>query len=519
MNAVDYLLDNGAPDTDIALLSAGRSHSYGELRDATTAVARYLLAADAQKGDRVMLLAENSFFAVVAYLGSMLAGCTCVPLPPTMEVDILASIIHSVAPKFLFAHTDAATRVGGLKGQMHVLTDDAVRGGNGAALPISHLLKRQPSSTIQPPAIHEEKDLAALMFTSGSTAIPRGVMVSHRNIIANTSSIISYTRLTPRDRVMVVLPFHYCFGASLLHTHLRAGGSLVIDNRFMYPNKILMAMQDTNCTGFAGVPTHYQILLRNSSFTHMHFPSLRWMQQAGGSLPVQLLSQLRKQLANVKIFVMYGQTEATARLSYLPPELLDRKAGSIGRGIPGVRLQVVDERNRPIVPGGTGEIVAEGDNITLGYWQEEHDTRRTFCEGRLYTGDIATVDEDGFIYIVDRMKHFIKCGGVRVSCRHLEEIILECTEIVEAAVVGIPDSLLGEAVALFVVPRRDGPDIVSQLHRLCRERLGPTLLPKKIFVLRSLPKNGSEKVLKHTLQAIAGVESINGPQRVDRSAA
>src|SRR4029077_6932928 len=164
------------------------------------------------------------------------------------------------------------------------------------------------------------------------------VMVSHRNIIANTESIIDYLQLQSADRVMTVLPFHYCYGRSLLHTPLRVGGSLVLDHRFMFPDKVLQRMVETECTGFAGVPSHFQILLRNSSLRTRTFPKLRFVQQAGGNLPPVFLQELREILPNAKIFVMYGQTEATARLSYLPPGFLEAKAGSIGRGMKGVRL-------------------------------------------------------------------------------------------------------------------------------------------------------------------------------------
>ena len=178
-------------------------------------------------------------------------------------------------------------------------------------------------------------------------------MVSHGNILANTESIINCLDLTGNDRIMTVLPFHYCFGTSLLHTHLRVGGSLVVDSRFLYPEVILQRMVDAGCTGFAGVPSHFQILLRNSSLRKKTFPCLRYVQQAGGALASAFIRDLREALPETKIFIMYGQTEATAR-SYLPPEYLEDKIGSIGRGIPGVKLTVVDAAGQEVRPGETG---------------------------------------------------------------------------------------------------------------------------------------------------------------------
>jgi acyl-CoA synthetase (AMP-forming)/AMP-acid ligase II len=327
-------------------------------------------------------------------------------------------------------------------------------------------------------------------------------MVTHGNIIANTNSIIEYLRLSSRDRIMAVLPFQYCFGASLLHTHLRAGGSLVVDPRFMFPEKILERMRETECTGFAGVPSHYQILLRKSALKDYCFPHLRYVQQAGGHLAPALIRELREALPGTEIFVMYGQTEATARLSYMPPEMLDRKPGSIGKGVPGVKLRVI-YAGRDAAPGETGEIVAQGENITQGYWRAEEETAAVFRDGMLYTGDLATVDEDGYIFIVDRAKDFIKCGGNRVSCRQIEEKLLEFGDLLEAAVIGVPDEILGEAVKAFVVPR---PGTVSDLEPLlrqfCTRNLLPAQVPREFVFLDALPKNASGKVAKSVLREI-----------------
>jgi acyl-CoA synthetase (AMP-forming)/AMP-acid ligase II len=188
------------------------------------------------------------------------------------------------------------------------------------------------------PILDAGRDLASLMFTSGSTGAPKGVMVSHRNIEVNARDIVGYMGLTPEDRVMVVLPFNYCFGLSLLHTHLMAGATLVLNNQFMYPENVLLDMQDKACTGIAGVPSTYQILLRKSRLKEMSFPELRWIQQAGGKLPNPFIQEIRSAFPQVRYYLMYGQTEATARLSYLPPERLLDKLGSIGKAPWGIGM-------------------------------------------------------------------------------------------------------------------------------------------------------------------------------------
>ncbi len=500
MNVCDYLLDGKSGDS-IALLTLTGQHTYGELRSASQRVASGLLHAGGKKGDRAILIADNNVFWVAGYLGILDAGLVCVPLPTKISTEEFHYMLASTEPSFLIVESRFASRMfPHLRPNIRVITDKPFVLPNGSvSLDMANL---GANAALLPSSPTANRDLAALMFTSGSTGKPRGVMISHGNIIANTESIIEYLSLSAADRIMTVLPFHYCFGTSLLHTHLRVGGSLVIDSRFMYPEVVLQRMQETNCTGFAGVPSHFQILLRRSKLARMELPALRYVQQAGGSLARPFIAELRTALPDKQIFVMYGQTEATARLSYLPPEFLDSKLGSVGRGIPGVHLEVLNDAGLRVAPGQTGEIVAEGDNVGLGYWRDEAETTRCFRNGKLYTGDLATVDQDGFIYIVDRAKDFLKCGGKRVSCRHIENVLLAHQDLLEAAVIGEPDEVLGEAAVAFVVPRQPKvPPSVEDLKGHCKEQLPPQFVPKRFVVLNSLPKNSSGKVLKSGLKA------------------
>jgi acyl-CoA synthetase (AMP-forming)/AMP-acid ligase II len=304
-----------------------------------------------------------------------------------------------------------------------------------------------------------------------------------------------------QDRAMMVLPFYYSFGASLLHTHLKVGASLVLDRRFMFPDKVLRRMQETKCSGFAGVPSHFQVLLRRSQLKRMEFPELRWVQQAGGKLPAHFIEELSATLDHARIFIMYGATEATARLCYLPPAMLKAKLGSVGRAIPGVTLQLLDDDGNPVPVGQVGEIVASGDNIALGYLNAPEESAATFRQGRLHTGDLAKMDEDGYLFIVDRAKDFIKCGGTRTSTKMLEEKLLMFPDIVEAAVLGIPDDTLGEAVGVFVVPRVPSDvGVQERLLAFAAQTLPQHLVPRVVQVLAVLPKNNAGKVMKRLLR-------------------
>ena len=502
-NVAEYLLDGKAESRE-ALSTLDQTHTYGDVCSASADIANYLLQEGSLKGDRALLVSDNGFFWVAAYLGILRAGLVCVPLPPSISPQDLAQIVATTEVRFAFLQSVVARKHKNRFAQIKIVTDKAFTSPDVICSPVSlQQLQESVRSVSSPFAAVKATDLAALMFTSGSTGKPHGVMVSHGNIIANTDSVIEYLKLTASDRIMTVLPFHYCFGTSLLHTHLRVGGSLVLDQRFMYPEAVLQRMADTECTGFAGVPSHFQILLRSSSLRKKSLPHLRCVQQAGGQLAPVFIRELRQALPDAEIFIMYGQTEATARLSYLPPDLLDKRLGSVGKGMPGIKLRVVDESGQVVRPGEVGEIVAEGENVALGYWREPAATSLRFRNGLLHTGDLATVDEDGFIYIVDRAEDFLKCGGRRTSCRQVENQLQEFECLLEAAVLGIPDEIRGEAVKAFLVTRMpDCPSFADCFRAFCRNHLQPPLIPKEFVVTRSLPKNNAGKVLKHKLRGM-----------------
>ncbi len=502
MNVAEYLLA-GKDGAKIALRLPNAACSYGELTTSAGYVAAYLVKLGIPRGERVFLVADNSIFWVACYVGILQAGCVVVPISTSSSPSDFKYILETTDALVVCAQASVAVAHSSALAGKHVMTDRALP-------PISSVASQRPFETLHVDAPFEKSyrpaeanDLAAVIFTSGTTGQPRGVMVSHGNIIANTESIISYLSLTNADRIMAVLPFHYCYGASLLHTHLRAGGEVVIENRFMYPEVVLQRLIETRCTGFAGVPSHFQILLRNSTIRKKRFPDLRFIQQAGGHLAPIFVKELQQALPSTSIFIMYGQTEATARLSFVPPERLEEKLGSIGRGMPGVTLRVLNEIGYDVKPGEIGEVVAQGGNVTIGYWKAPEETAAIFRAGALYTGDLATVDDEGYIYVVDRAKDFVKCRGEKVSCRQLEETILECEELLEAAVIGVPDPILGEAVKAFIVPRsKDVRGLEERVTAFCKSRLPAHCLPKTLVVLYGLPKNSSGKIMKQVLKTI-----------------
>lgn len=489
MNTADYLLQF-SNDSRSAIISNGKSYTYGELRDACARLLDGLLAIGVEPGDRIGLLADNSLFWVASYLAILKLGAVAVPFPTLSTLEDLHRKERFIGCKaFCIEKRFQRKFAGALDDEIIQLSEEVLE---------SH-----------PPArwddLHLQFDMnqdAALMLTSGTTAQPRAVRITHRNIQANTDSIIEYLGLTSAEKMLVVLPFYYCFGASLLHTHLRVGASLALCNTFAYPESALDMIESTQCTELAGVPSTFMTLLRNSSFPGRKLSALHEVQQAGGKLPVVFIQELMAALPEAQIYVMYGQTEATARLSYLPPELLSSKIGSIGRGIPGVELKVIGEDGLPVKPGEVGEIYAWGDNISPGYYHDPSASTEKFVDGALHTGDLATEDEDGFIYIVDRMSDFIKVMGRRVSSQEVEAVVLERPEIVSAAAVGVPDDLLGEAIKVFATLKNGASITSGELLNYCKARMVRYMVPKEIVFLKQLPLNAHGKVVKSQLKQI-----------------
>jgi acyl-CoA synthetase (AMP-forming)/AMP-acid ligase II len=492
MNTADYLLEHGSPK-QVALISGKNQYSYQDLRSSAERVAGELTQVGVCPGDRVGLLGNNSLFWVASYLAILKIGAIAVPFATTLPADEISRIQEFVQCKATCADRRMARSYSAILKDSDIF-DDILQAEGPHLWPAAETISNLDAD-------------AALMFTSGTTARPRLVRVTHRNIQANTDSIIAYLDLTSSERILSVLQFFYCFGTSLLHTHLRAGGSVVMATSFVYPEVVLNMMEEHACTGFAGVPSTYQTLLRNSTFPRRAMKDMRKLQQAGGKLQSVLIQELASTLPQAQVFVMYGQTEATARLSYLPPELLSTKLGSIGKGIPGVALTVIGEDGALVTPGNVGEIYASGDNISPGYWNDPEASKDKFVDGVLHTGDLATVDEDGFIFVVDRKADFIKSFGYRVSSQRVEECIVELPDVVGAAVIGEPDLVRGEAIWAFVVQRTGAQLTAADIINHCGSRLANYMVPKEVVFLDSLPMNAHGKIVKNELRKLASQNS------------
>jgi len=480
--------------------------TYGSVYQSACQVSSRLVQEGALPGDRIVLLLKNSPSYFISYFAVLRAGGVVVSLNPDTTAYELDHLLSDSEPKGIICHSSVLPMLQPLIENLPVLefilVDGCLAPGGQDTKKRVDLLANALQEPVSPhfPFVGSPENLAQIIYTSGTTARPKGVMLTHGNLMANTESIVTYLKLTERDRVMVILPFFYSYGNSLLLTHTYVGGTLVVSEQAVFLNNVVSQMVQERITGFSGVPSCYAMLLRQSVFPQTRFETLRYVTCAGGALTKPLIAELQACLPNTEIYIMYGQTEASARLSYLDPADLTKQMGSIGRGVPGVGLKVLKDDGTEVIPGEVGQIVAEGDCIMKGYWNNPTETEKVLKGGRLYTGDLATVSEDGFIYIEGRRSDIIKCGSYRIQPMEIEEILNACPGVVESAVVGISDEVLGESIVAFVVISSHSSCSSSELLHFTRRFLPTYKLPKKVVFLEQLPKTSSQKIKRAALR-------------------
>ncbi|RYD15873.1 MAG: AMP-dependent synthetase [Lysobacteraceae bacterium] len=500
-SALPWLLDRvaqhaQATPTRVAINDGARTLDHGALwRDARRFAAR-LRALGVVPGDRLALILPNGVEAVIATYGGWLAGAAVVPLNAQAKArDFEPWLRHADARVVVHEadHRDASLAVAALDPRPHAIV---TRGAAAGALDWDSALAIEAA----PPAPPSGPDaLALILYTSGTTGRPKGVMLSHANLAANVQAIIAYLGLGASDSTVSVLPFYYSYGSSVLHTHLAAGARVVLEANTVFPHLVVEAIARERVTGFSGVPSTFLLLLNRVTLADHDLSSLRYLTQAGGAMAPAVAARLRAALPDARLFVMYGQTEATARLCYLPPERLDDKPGSVGIPVAGVEVEIRDEHGGVLRADEVGEVHVRGANVMQGYWQDPALTREVLDRGWLRTGDMGRLDADGFLFLSGRRSDMIKTGAHRVHPQDVEEVIAELPEVAEVAVVGVDDALLGQVIKACIVPV-DGAGLVpDRIKAHCRERLAGYKIPKFVELLSTLPKTASGKIRRAEL--------------------
>jgi amino acid adenylation domain-containing protein len=508
----DYVEDAArrAPDA-VALVAGPRTLTYRELATRVNALATTLARRGVARGDRVIVFAENDVEAAVAFWAALTANAVATVVNAQTRADKLAYYLLDSRATALVTHERLApTFRPALARTPHVKVtvvagsrdpalpaalpgglsfDEAVEAGLGAGAPRRACL---------------DVDLAAIVYTSGSTGDPKGVMLTHRNMLTAATSVSTYLGTRADDVILCALPLAFDYGLYQLIMSVRTGARLVLERGFAFPAKVLQRVVDEGVTTFPGVPTMFALLAELESLGSWDLSRIRTVTNTGAALSTKHVGFLQRTFPTARIFSMYGLTECK-RCTYLPPEDLDRKPASVGLAIPNTELWLVDEDDRRVGPGEVGQLVIRGATVMRGYWEKPEATARKLRPGPLpgeqvlYTGDLCRLDEDGYLYFVARMDDIIKTRGEKVAPKEVENALVSIPGVREAAVIGVPDPVLGQAVKAFVTLERGARLGAEELRREAQARLEPFCVPKTIVVVSELPMTSTGKIKKTEL--------------------
>lgn len=514
MNSVpllqDYLIDsaNRLPDK-IALVYQGQRLSYRELDESSNALANALQRRGVKRGDRIVVFAGNSPEVVIAFWAALKANGVISLINPLTKADKLAYMLNDcsasaliaeahLAPVFVEAALKASalrtTLIYGLRSSDSVLQrlpgwvsfEEALAEGDSGHAPTKGCI---------------DIDLAALIYTSGSTGEPKGVMLTHRNMLTAATSISAYLEIAEDEVILGVLPLAFDYGLYQMIMAFRMGARLVLEQSFAFPAQVLKLVVDEGVTGFPGVPTMFATMAEMKILKSFDFSEIRYATNTAAALHVKHILMLKDIFPGARIYSMYGLTECK-RCTYLPPKDLDRKPTSVGIAIPNTELWIIGEDGRRLGPNQVGQLVIRGATVMRGYWGKPEATARKLRPGLLpgelvlYTGDYCRLDEEGYLYFVGRMDDIIKSRGEKVPPREVEDVLMAIPGVKEAAVIGIPDEILGQAVKAFVVPMQGEKLDEREVRRACQSKLESFMVPKQIVFVPELPKGDTGKIKK-----------------------
>jgi amino acid adenylation domain-containing protein len=471
----------------------GAEVGYYELLLRANGVAAALRSVGVQPRDRVAVLVEKSLAQVVAIYGAWLAGAIVVPVHDVLKSRQVAHVLSNSGSRVLLACGKPLARLSNTALEGRVVIDPT-------DLPVAPLAPRD---------LEGGDEAAAILYTSGSTGLPKGILISHNNLIAGSRIVSTYLGLTPDDRILSVLPFAFDYGLNQLLCTVRLGATLVL-SRSKLMGHIVKSLAEHRITALAGVPPLWtQLISGMSPLADTPLPHLRLITNSGGTFPVELVKRYRALLPHTQIFLMYGLSEAF-RSTYLPPHEIDARPSSIGQAIPETTIYVIDDEGKEVGPGGgVGELVHSGPTVALGYWQDPAATERVFRPHPIdpngptcvFSGDRVRRDSEGYLYFGGRRDALLKCQGHRVSPDEVEEVLYASGLVQEAAVCGEDDPIAGTRIVVHVVPRQHDADITEPLLAYCRKELPRYMVPARIVLVASLPRTASGKLDRRSLAA------------------
>jgi amino acid adenylation domain-containing protein len=483
----------------VALVCGARRITYADLLSRACKIAWALHRKGVARGERIVVFAENGIGAVAAFWGSLLAGGVVVPVNPQVKSDKLAWLLRDCGAAALVVDTRLAPATAPVLSQAPSLKTVLIMDDEG--------INSEPDAAdgADPPLRQAlDIDLAALIYTSGSSGEPKGVMLSHRNMLTAAASIGQYLGLAGNDVILCVLPLAFDYGLYQMILSVRYGARLVLERGVSLPAEIMRRIAAERVTVLPVMPTIIALLAQIRDPSLFDRSSLRIVTTSGAALSPKHIDTLGVLFPHARIFSMYGLTECK-RCTYLPPEDLARKPGSVGIAIPNTELWLIDREGRRVGPGQVGQLVIRGATVMQGYWNDPEETARKLHPGPLpgervlHTGDLCRLDEEGYLYFVARMDDVIKSRGEKVAPAEVEAALLSVPGIREVAVIGVPDSVLGEAVKAFVVADVGATLDEAAIRRACAERLESNKVPQHVALVPSLPRTATGKINKRGL--------------------
>ena len=490
----------------VAIVDGSAKYTYEDLAHQSASLCAALQDAGVRKGDRVGILLEKTWEAIVSMLAASMAGAAYVNINPLFKAPQVQYIADDCDIRVLIGDSNKLEdlELGTIAGTAFYKGEKPSPEVAGALVDVSEALS---SGNIPRETRHvSEVDLGTILYTSGSTGMPKGVATSQRNIVVGAQIVSTYLENTPEDRILSALPLNFDAGMSQFTTSLRAGATLVLQ-RSRLPGDLLKGLRRHEITGVTGVPPLWALLLRGAkTIEEEPLTHLRYLANTGGRIPQANLDELRRLLepAGTKIYLMYGLTEAF-RSTYLPPEEIKRGSTCIGKAIPDTEILVVNRDGQECAPGEPGELVHRGPTVAMGYWGKEEATRKAYrpnplappelldVERVVYSGDLVRRDEEGFLYFIGREDAMIKTQGYRLSPEEVEGLLVGSGKVREACAFGVEDLEVGQQV-YAVVSLRDGDASVEEIREHVIKNGPPYMVPKEIFVQDELPKTGSGKI-------------------------
>lgn len=500
-----------------ALICDQKRWSYSAIDAASNYLAHGLVNLGVQHQDRVVIFLDNSAESVIALYGILKANAIFIMLNGDLKARKLAYVLKDCGAKLLITHTNKSHVV--LEacadmaapcpiiwiGSIERVPKELVSNSFSWSSQVPENTSFQPSSSNHSVQRHcIDLDLAALIYTSGSTGEPKGVMSTHRNMLSAARSIAHYLENTEDDIILNVLPLSFDYGLYQVLMSVIFGGTVVLEKSFLYIHSILGKIAQEHITGLPIVPTILAMILKLQDLTKYNFNSLRYITNTGAALPVEHIRKLRELFPIVQIYSMFGLTECK-RVSYLPPSEIDKHPDSVGIPMPNCQVFVVDENGRQVKPNEVGELVIRGSNVMQGYWNSPELTAHYFRpdnktgETLLYSGDYFRQDEEGFLYFLGRKDDMIKCKGERISAKEIENLVYEIKGVTEAAVVGVPDEILGQAIKVYIVSYQNSLTEKDVL-KYCTAHLESFAVPKYIEFADELPRTAHGKIDKKILR-------------------